>query len=245
MIALLPAELRRQIGRKGSFWGATAWVTLFGIGVLLWVIFSGRGDGTEVVDNGFGLITFAVGLASIVIGAMAGSYDVDQGVMRYLVMTGRPRWQLVFVRIPALMVTIVLITIPAIVALALAALLAGSPHADSGDWGGLLYSAWMTGWLFGLLSLAVGMFLKSNGVAIAVAVVFNFAGLLIAGAIVEYVSKDLGNAFYPVVAGVVIARDAGTGPDAGHSVAASAVLVGLWLVVLFGAALARVQRTEY
>lgn len=245
MIALLPAEIRRQLGRRGSFWGTTAWVGLFGLGVLAWAILGGSATGEKVVENGTGLLVFAIALGSIVIGATAGAYDVDQGIMRYLVMTGRPRWELVFVRIPALVATVVLITLPALAAVLLGAAVAGGPHASGGEFFDLFYSTWMTGILYGALSLAIGMFMKSNGVAIAAAVVLNFAGLLIAGAIMEYVSEDLGKAFYPIVAGVVIARDAGNGSDAGFSVAASAVLVFVWLAVLFGAAFARVQRTEY
>lgn len=245
MIGLLPAEIRRQIGRRGSFWGAMVWVGLFGLGVLIWAIVSNKATGFKVIDNGSGLMAFSIALASIVVGATAGAYDVDQGIMRYLVMTGRPRWQLVFVRVPALVVTVFLFSLPALVMILVASVIAGSPGASGGDYFDLFYVTLMTGFLYGVLSLAIGMFLKSNGVAIAVAVVLNFAGLLIAGAIMEYVSQDLGNAFFPIVAGVVIARDAGTGPDAGFSVGVSALLTAAWLTVLLGAAFARVQRTEY
>lgn len=245
MIALIPAEIRRQVGRKGSFWGATAWITLFGLGVLLWVIFSSKDSGFKAVDNGGGLLVFATALASIVVGATAGAYDVDQGIMRYLVMTGRPRWELVFVRVPGLIATVILMSLPAVLLVLLASAIAPGPGASGDDYFQLIYGTWMTGILYGLLSLAIGMFMKSNGVAIAVAVVLNFAGILIAGAIYEYLSEDLANAFYPIVAGVVISRDPGTGAEAAFGIGTSAVLVGVWLVVLFGAAFARVQRAEY
>lgn len=245
MINLIPAEIQRQMGRKGSFFGAMAFVALFGLGVLVWAILAKKSDAYTAVNNGSGLLSFAVALSSIVVGAMAGSYDVDQGIMRYLVMTGRPRWQLVFVRVPGFIATIIIATLPGLVFVALAALAAGGRSAGSGDYFDLFYQPWMTGILYGLLSLAVGMFLKSNGVAIAVAVVLNFAGLLIAGVIYENVSKDLANAFYPIVAGTVIAHDAGTQADGNFSVPASVAVVLLWLVVLYGAAFARVQRTEY
>lgn len=245
MISLIPAEIRRQIGRKGSFWGAMAWVALFGAGVLLWAIFSDKATSYGAIDNGTGLLMFCVVLAAIVVGALAGSYDVDQNIMRYLVMTGRPRWQLVFVRVPALVVTVAALTLPAIVMILLASLIAGGREATGEMYFDLFYSAWMTGFLYGVLSLAIGMFLNSNGVAIAVAVVLNFAGLLIAGAIMEYVSETLGNAFFPIVASVVASRDPGEGPDAAFSVGMSAVVVAIWLIVLMGAAYARVQRSEY
>ena len=40
------------------------------------------------------------------------------------------------------------------------------PGASGGDYFDLFYATWMTGVLYGLLSLAIGMFLKSNGVAV-------------------------------------------------------------------------------
>lgn len=245
MIGLIPAEIRRQVGRRGSFWGATAWLSIFGIGMLLWTVFSSSDSGFEAVDSGRGLLGFAIALAAIVVGATAGAYDVDKGVMRYLVMTGRPRWQLVLVRIPGLVVTIVLITLPALLLVLLASLIAPAPHASGSDYFDLFYGVWMTGILYGALSLAIGTFMKSNGIAIAVAVVLNFAGILIAGLIHEYVSKELGNAFFPIVAGVVIEHKMDESIDGSFGVAASAGLVLLWLSVLFGAALARVQRAEY
>lgn len=242
MIGLIPAEIRRQVGRRGSFFGAMAWVGLFAIGLMLWTIFSSADTGQKVVDNGTGLMAFAVVLAAIVVGATAGAYDVDQSIMRYLVMTGRPRWELVFVRVPGLIVTVTLFTLPALVLIVLASLISGGPGASGGDYFDLFYATWMTGVLYGLLSLAIGMFLKSNGVAIATAVVLNFAGLLIAGAIGEYVSETLASAFFPIVATVVVVRE---GDPETFGVGLSAALVVAWLVVLLGAAYARIQRAEY
>jgi ABC-type transport system involved in multi-copper enzyme maturation permease subunit len=245
VISLIPAEIRRQIGRKGAFYGAMIWILLFGLGVFGWVILANDPNGFDAVESGAGLLVFAVALASIVLGATAGAYDVDQGTMRYLVMTGRPRWQLVGVRIPALLVTIVLISLPAILVILLASVIAPAPHPQGSDYFDLFYMPWMTGLLYGLLSLTIGTFLKSNGVAIAVAVVLNFAGALIAGAIQEFVSEALGNAFYPIAAGVVISHEKGAGPPPTFDLVPSTIIVIAWLVVLLGAAFLRVQRAEY
>ncbi|MGH2905811.1 MAG: ABC transporter permease subunit [Solirubrobacterales bacterium] len=245
MISLLPSEIRRQMGRKGSFFGSMVWCALFGAGVLIWVILSHKDTGFKAVDNGSGLLVFAVALASIVVGATAGAYDVDQGTMRYLVLTGRPRWQLVLVRIPALVVTVVAFSLPAIVMILIASVIAPGPGASGSDYFDLFYGPWMTGLCYGILSLTIGTFLKSNGVAIAVAVVLNFAGVLIAGLIQENVSQDLGNAFFAVVAGVVIQRHGDAGPPPTFSLTTSAVILGVWLVALVAAAFVRVQRAEY
>lgn len=245
MIGLLPAEIKRQIGRRGSFYGAMAWIGVFAVGIFVWALIASDPDGKTAVDSGTGLLIFATVIASVVIGATAGAYDVDQGIMRYLVMTGRPRWQLVLVRVPALIVTVVLVSLPAIVLVVLASFVAGSPSPDSSNYFDLVYGVWMSGFLYGTISLAIGMFMKSSGVAIALAVVLNFAGLLIAGAIVEYVSETLGNAFFPIVAGVVVQHEADPSGHGGFSLAVSALLTAAWLIVLMGAAFARVQRTEY
>lgn len=246
MIGLLPAELRRQVGRRGSFFGAMAFVTLFAAGHFVWAILSENDTKFGVLDTGTGLTFFVALLAAIVVGATAGSYDSSQGTMRYLVLTGRPRWQLVVVRPIALFATIVMFTLPAIVLTLITVLIApdGAP-IDGAMWFDLFWMIWVGAWVFGVLSLAIGTFLNSNGVAIAVSIVLNLSSLLITGLISEYVSKDLAKGFFPVVAGVVIDREAGSSADPTLSLAVSSVLLALWLVALIGAAWARVERSEY
>jgi ABC-type transport system involved in multi-copper enzyme maturation permease subunit len=245
VINLIPAEIRRQTGRRGSFFGSLAFVTLFGLGVLLVIIFSHDDTSAKTMSDGTGVLYFAIALASIVIGATAGAYDTDQGTMRYLVLTGRPRWQLMLVRVPGLMVTIILVSLPAVVLVILASLISPSPRFDGGDLFDLFWTVWMVGFLYGIFSLAIGTFLKSNGVAIAVSVVMVFGGFLIAGLIYSFVSKDLANAFFPIVVSVVVDRKASPPPDPSLSLGASSAILVVWLSVLLGAALARVQRAEY
>lgn len=245
MIGLLPAEIRRQVGRKGSFFGAMGWVGIFGVGTLVWAFFASSPSADTAIENGTGLLVFATTLAGIVVGATAGAYDVNQGTMRYLVMTGRPRWQLVSVRMLALPVTVALIAFPGMLLVLLAGFAAGGTAPEGEAYFDLFYSPWVSAVLFGWLSLAIGTFLKSIGVAIAVAVVGNFAGLLIAGIIYENVSETLGNAFFPIVAAVAIDREAATGPDGTFSLETSLVVLAIWLVALFAASNARVYRAEY
>lgn len=220
-------------------------VGLFGLGLLLVVIFSSEDTGKKAMTDGTGLLLFAAVLAAIVIGATAGAYDVDQGTMRYLVLTGRPRWQLMLVRVPALLVTIVLVTLPAMVLVIVGSLISPAPGFTGGDLFDLFWSVWIGGFLYGILSLTIGTFLKSNGVAIAVCVVLNFAGILIASLIYEFVSEDLANGFFPVVASVVIDREAGSGAESTLSLGASSAVLVIWLGALLGAAVARIQRAEY
>lgn len=255
MIALLPAEIRRQTGRRGSFYGSMAFALLFAAFVTIWAATTSSDPSrAEIVSNGKGLVSAIAIIGSIVIGAIAGAYDTDQGTMRYLVLTGRPRWQLVFVRYLALIVTVMLFTLPAIVLVLLTQVLGGPGPAES-DAGGwppaldLVWAVWLSGILYGFLSLSIGTLLRSNAVAIAVAVVLNFAGILAAALIWEFVDHTLGNVFYPVVVGAVIARDsASAGPEASSQAIGLAPSVGvlaLWLVGLLAMAWWRVQRSEY
>lgn len=245
MIDLLPAEIRRQIGRKGSFFGSMAWIGLFAVGVLVWAILSSSADAKTAIENGGGLLLFAATIAGIVIGATAGAYDVDRGTMRYLVLTGRPRWQLVCVRVLAFPVTVAAVTLPAVFVVLLAGVVAGGESASGDLYMDLFYAPIMAGILYGTLSLCIGTFLKSIGVAIAVAVVLNFAGLLIAGLIYENVSEDLANGFFTVVALVAIDREAGSGAESTFSLSTSIAILVVWLTALIGASIARVQRAEY
>lgn len=247
MIGLLPAEFRRQVGRKGSFFGAMAFVTLFAVGHLVWAILSDNDTKFGVLDVGTGMTMFVGILAAIVVGATAGSYDASQGTMRYLVLTGRPRWQLVIIRPIVLFATIALFTLPALLLTLITTALAPSGASTGGEmYFDLFWAVWVGAWIFGVLSLAIGTFLNSSGVAIAVAIVLNISGLILTGLIYDNVSEDLAKAFYPVVAGAVIDREASSGPDGeSYSLAASSVILFIWISALIGAAWARVQRAEY
>lgn len=245
MIGLLPAEVKRQVLRKGSFFGAMGWVGIFGVGTLIWAFFASSPTAETAIVNGGGLLVFAATLAGIVVGATAGAYDVNQGTMRYLVMTGRPRWQLVCVRVLALPVTMALIALPGMLFVLAAGLVAGGTAPEPDAYLDLFYGPWMSAVLFGWLSLTIGTFLKSVGVAIAVSVVANFAGLLIAGVIYENVSETLANSFFPIVAAVAIDRQADTGPDGTLSLETSLIVLAVWLIALIAAANARVYRAEY
>lgn len=239
---LLGAEMRRQLWRRGSVLGSAAAVTLFAGGLLVFSIFSDDETRADVVDAGAGLLTFVLVICAIVLGAIAGAYDTDKGTMRYLVLTGRPRWQLALVRVPALAVTIVAVLLPGLALVLLAAALAPGPSPSSSDWIDLFYGVPAAAFLYSMLSLAIGTFLRSSAVAIAVSIVLNFASLVIVAVLSEYVSEEVAELTFPVVVGVVIAR----GADAGQfGLGTAAAALAVWLVALLGAAVWQVQRSEY
>ncbi|MBJ7458611.1 MAG: ABC transporter permease subunit [Thermoleophilaceae bacterium] len=259
MIPLLRAEVRRQTGRRGSFYGSFGFALLIAVITLVWALTtSSDPSGSEILNNGAGLLAAVVVICSVILGAIAGAYDVDQGTMRYLVLTGRPRWQLVIVRYLGLFCTLVLFTLPALMMIGLIALALGDSSTPTvqGDPVGfnafleMLYVVWVSGALYGLLALSIGTFLKSNGVAIAVAIVLNFAGVLAAALIWEFVSHTGGDVFYPILVDAAISREAQSAGGAegdGSSLALGTSLfaLGVWIAALIGAAIWRVQRSEY
>lgn len=258
MINLLKAEVIRQTGRRGSFYGSLGFSVLIAVILLIWVLTTGSDpSGSEIINNGGGLLGAIVVICSVIIGAIAGAYDADQGTMRYLVLTGRPRWQLVIVRYLGFFCTLIIFTLTALILISLIALAFGDSTTPTpvGDpegfsaWWQMFYTVWVGGALYGLLALSIGTFLKSNGVAIAVAIVLNFAGVLAAALIWEFVSHTAGDIFYPIVVGAAITREAQTAGPEGNasalSLATSLSVLAIWVGALVGAAIWRVQRSEY
>ena len=96
---MLAAEIRRIVGRRGSYWSAI----LVGLATVVTVIIvrltqSGDAGGTELLDAADPMSLPAT-LMAVLVGALAGSYDTAQGTMRYLVMTGVPRRRLYATRV--------------------------------------------------------------------------------------------------------------------------------------------------
>lgn len=240
-MALLRAELRREMGRRGSFFGCAAVLLLVGVGILIYSQVADEATGAKVIDSATGMLTFFMVLVAVLVGALAGSYDVDQGTMRYLVLTGVSRTKLALVRVPGVIVTLAVLTIPAYLIVLLAYLLVGGVAPGGGDWFNLFYQPLISGWIYGVIGLAIGMFLRSNGVAIAVALVLNFVGLLLAGLIAENVSTLAGELFIGASSGILIEHEAGDE----LSLAAAAVVTCIWLAALLAASVARVQRAEF
>jgi ABC-type transport system involved in multi-copper enzyme maturation permease subunit len=241
MIKLIKAELRRILGRRGSAWGSAIVIGLFALGDVVWALVASNPTAETAIVDGGGLVAVIVILCSIILGATAGSYDVDKGTMRYLVLTGVSRWKLALVRIPGLIIAIVLVSFPGIALVLLAGLIAGGGGATAGNVFDVFYLAWTGGIMYGLLSLAIGTFLKSNGVAIAVAILVNFIGAQISFLIADHVSEGLGHLFFSTASEIVLDRDTAGPISLGLAIA---VLI-TWLVVLLGAATLRVQRAEY
>jgi ABC-type transport system involved in multi-copper enzyme maturation permease subunit len=245
MVPLLRAELRRIVGRRGSFYGTIAFSMLF---VVLTVAFADPKNGKDAVDAVSVLGRYSGVLGVVVLGALAGSYDTASGTMRYLVLTGVPRWKLAVVRLLGVMVAVVPLTILiSVVAVAYGASQDGMTGKDAA---GAVWATLATLWIWGLVAASVGMVMKSNGPAIAVGVVLFFGGILITGLVASQVSESLANYLLPTVAEQVSSLDS-KGADSINGRPLQLALGGglavlvIWLAALTALAVARTNRDEY
>lgn len=240
---LVALELRRIIGRRGSFYGVMG--VAFAIALLVAFI-ADSGDQTE--DVWTQVIGTPLVFGATVVGALAGSYDIAQGTMRYLVLTGVPRWKLVALRVPALIAAIALISVPAV--LVGAAAMLGGPEDGTAIVralaAGVTYAA-----IWGIVAMAIGTLLRSNGAGIAVALVLFLLSSGITQFIRYQVSETVGDYLLPNVVSVVALfghspSGGGDGPDfSTMPYAAAVVAMLLWLAVIIGLAVARAERDEY
>jgi ABC-type transport system involved in multi-copper enzyme maturation permease subunit len=241
MLALLRAELRRLVGRRGTFYGSIAFTLLI---VAITVAAANPDDGNEALGFASDAGRYAGLLGVVVMGALAGSYDTANGTMRYLVLTGVPRWQLVAVRLLGIVVAV----LPMALLILVIGVVWGSA-TDGGITGNALpdnvWAVLSTLWTWGLVATSVGMLMRSNGPAIAVSVVLFFGGTLITGLVASFISETLANYLLPAVFEQVASLESGGSDDYRLALGGAFAVLVVWLVVLCGAALARVERDEY
>lgn len=246
---MIAATLRTITGRKGSFRGGAAVVLAAVIIVIVVQVVThelrpGRNPslGGQSMLNGVGGAVFLAGIVvSILIGALAGSYDVAQGTMRYLVITGARRSQIYAARTVALVLaTLLLLSVPLTLGVLTAVAL---PHtaADAitaGEIADVVWTSVVFAVVFALISMGIGSVMRSNGPAIAISLVFSigFTPLLL---LLYSVSRTLGDLTLITSLGRI------TGDDKGLPIAVSAVAVVAWVMVFWAAGALRVQHDEY
>lgn len=239
---LIGLELRRIIGRKGSFFGVMA--VAFAIALLVLFLVDGDDQTEDVWTNAIGT---PLVFGATVVGALAGSYDIAQGTMRYLVLTGVPRWKLVAIRVPALLVTIFLIALPAMVVGAIA--MGTGSAADGTELIRALAAGFTFAAIWGIVAMAVGTLLRSNGAGIAVALVLFLVGSGITFFVQAQVSETVGDYLLPNLVSMFALfghepTDAGSDfPDMSYPVVA--IALAIWMAAVVGLAIARAERDEY
>lgn len=247
---MIAATFRTIRGRKGSFIGGTS-VVLSGVLIVMAVLVvvhqlrPGRNPsiGGQAMLDGVGGATWLLGvIVAILIGSLAGSYDVAQGTMRYLVITGARRSQVYAARTVALVLAVLLMLAVPVALGGLAAVVLPHAQADAVGVGEVADYAWTTVvWavVFALISMGIGAVTRSNGPAIAISLVFSvgFTPLLL---LLYSVSNTLGDLT------LISALDRVTGGgDSDLSIPISAVAVVGWVAVFWSAGALRVWRDEY
>jgi ABC-type transport system involved in multi-copper enzyme maturation permease subunit len=243
---MLAAEIRRIVGRKGSFWSAAG----IGLGavVLMIIIRVANADdedpgGTPLLEA-MGPISLVATVMTILIGALAGSYDTAQGTMRYLVMTGVPRRRLYLVRAAGTVAATVLSCLPAIAVAVTAAFLTShdaalDPSALDALGGVWAYLAFPLA--YALVSVGVGSLLRSNGAAIGISLAFALGGTVITVLVEEYLSEGFASYLLPAVMPLLADLEG----DADLSLGLAFAVAAAWVLAFLAAGLWRTEHDEY
>jgi hypothetical protein len=243
------ALLRTIVGRKGSFLG-TAGVTLAAVvvvAVVLVVVHTlrpGRNPsigGQPMLDGVSGAVWLLGGVGAIVIGALAGSYDVAQGTMRYLVLTGVRRIAMYAARTLALVSAVLLALAPALVVgllLVYALPSEREAHVKPSELGDVLWTCLLWPTVFAVIAMGIGSLLRSNGAAVAISLFFAFAAAPLLG-LVHAASETLGDLM------LLPALDRVTGSDNGAPLAVAGAAVFVWVAAFWSAGAIRIARDEY
>lgn len=246
---MIRATLRTITGRRGSFRGG-AGVVLAAVVVVIVVLVvvhelrPGRNPsvGGQPMLDGVGGAVWLIGtVVAILVGALAGSYDVAQGTMRYLVMTGARRMELYAARTVALVSAVLLLLAPALLVGTIAVFAAPSTGADgvtASELADVLWTSTLWPLVFSLIAMGIGSLLRSNGPAIAISLIFAFVAAPILS-LVDAVSSTLGDLM------LLQALDRITGADEGASIPVAAVAVAAWVIGFWAVGALRVQRDEY
>lgn len=246
---MITATLRTITGRKGSFLGGAAVVLVSGIVivvalVVLHALRPGRNPsigGQPLLDGAAGAVGLIGIVVAILIGSLAGSYDVAQGTMRYLVMTGARRGQIYGARTVALVLGVILALAPALILGCVAAVVLPHQAADGVGFSKIADVVWsnlLTATVFALISMGIGSLLRSNGPAIAISLIFflGFTPLLL---LVDRLSSTLGHLM------LINVLDRLTGVTTNVSIPVAVIALVAWVGAFWAVGRLRVQHDEY
>ena len=247
---MILATARTIVGRKGTFFSTVGLAILGVIAVaVIRTIVNARDPeihpsigGAIFVDQAGGLIFFVGVLGGVLMGALAGSYDVAQGTMRYLVMTGVSRLRIYATRGIALVTSVFVALVPGILLMLVLAVALPQVDGQGVDGHDLLVALWaiaLFAGVYALVSMGIGSLLRSNGAAITIALLINFA-LTPALFVIAIWSEKVASLALPAALATLTGDD---DSEIGYALATVAVLA--WLALFLGGGLARIERDEY
>jgi len=247
---VIRATARTIAGRRGTFLStvALAFLAVVAVAVIRAIVNARDPEihpsigGAIFVENAGGLVFLVSILGGVLMGALAGSYDAAQGTMRYLVMTAVSRVRIYASRGVALVLCVYLALLPAIALMLVLALALPQQDGAGIDVHDLLAGLWaiaLFSGVYALVSLGIGSLLRSNGAAITIALLINFALTPALFVIAIWSEKVAGLALPAALATLTGDEDS----EIGYGLAAVAVLG--WLTLFVGGGLARILRDEY
>ncbi len=185
------------------------------------------------------LVSYFLLILATLIGATLGAEDTTNGTLRYILLTGFSRIRLYLVRLPIVTIVGILVSLPALLLLIIAAVVLphnGAPSISASDlWPVfLLFAATTT--VYGLIAYGIGTAIRSTGGAIAVALGLNFVGLNLLR-LIAFWQPSVEEWMLPVA---LMRVTAGGGTSIGVALLALLIWCGAFLVV----GLARALRTE-
>jgi len=246
---MITSTLRTITGRRGSFRGGGL-VILAGVLLVIVVLLvvnelrPGRNPsiGGRPLLDGVGGVVWALGIViGILVGALAGSYDVAQGTMRYLVLTGVGRVRLYLARTVALVLALGLLLVPALAIGVVAALVLPSEADDEvtgGEIADVVWTAVLWPLVFALIAMGIGSVLRSNGAAIAISLLFAFAASPLL-TLLEAWNETIGDLM------LLPALDRVTGGNSSLALPVAALAVMAWVALSWLLGLARHLHDEY
>ncbi len=247
MIAVARAELGRMLRRRGLVITAVAIpaAAVVVIAIIEMVLYSRSplespiAGGSSMLTGSGQLVAFLLVILATLIGATLGAEDTVNGTLRYILLTGFSRIRLYLVRLPIVAIVGILVSLPALLLLIIAAVVLpheGAPSISASNlWQTfLLFAATTT--VYGLIAYGIGTAIRSTGGAIAAALGLNIVGLNLVGAIALWQPR-VEDWLLPIALARVT-----EGGDTSIGVALLALLI--WCGVFLVAGLARALRTE-
>jgi hypothetical protein len=231
MIRLIDAEILRLRRRTGMLVLA-ALLSVGGVALYYGVSFALHADASGGVghfNDIIAVLALSGSVVGVIVGATAGAADIEAGVFRDLVATGRSRLALFFARVPGAWV-IVLPALAAAVALAavLASVLTGGPNPAAGDIGQGLAQVVAAGALAAAVCVGLAALTGSRGTVIGLALAFQLGVSPLLGQV-----EALGDGRFAIPQ-VALARIGGA-DDLALVVPAAVAILLAWAVVALAA----------
>ena len=253
---LISAEVLKQRKRRGLMIASglmTVGVILV-VNVVLIVLHAvnpdhhGAAGGLDNLGGATGALSLLGSVAAVLVGATAGAGDLNAGVFRELVVTGRSRLALFFARIPGgLAVLWTFIVVAYVITAIVAVAFAGSTVQPSLSLivKGVLWILLVTGFYFAL-SLGFAALVGTRSTAIGVLLAFRLA---VAPIIASISFLGWGRELVPGPAlerllPAALAEHVRQGPDLHESLGTAVLVIVLWTAIALGVGAWRTQTRD-